>query len=247
MLAGMNSGKVLRMDIQSHTIQQVADSIGAGDGLERYKTGWLVANWNGAISYIGSDGDVMEILNSEEAKLNTADIEVIEEKNLLLIPTFFGNMVSAYELTKAIKSVGSLQSAVGSRQFAVGSLQSAVYSKKGKWAQFLEPISLFDIPYMLLREVEKNKRQLFNHILKTRSLRCNITKTLLLSFFVIFKISFKEHHLSIIFKGEDVRSQAVDKPTIVGYHQDTAGEIFQSFFQCTKGVDINIISRLIEE
>jgi len=100
MLAGMNSGKVLRMDIQSHTIQQVADSIGAGDGLERYKTGWLVANWNGALSYIGSDGDVMEILNSEEAKLNTADIEVIEEKNLLLIPTFFGNMVSAYELTK---------------------------------------------------------------------------------------------------------------------------------------------------
>jgi hypothetical protein len=100
MVAGMNSGKVLRMDIQSHAIQQVADGIGAGDGLERYKNGWLVANWNGAISYIGSDGDVMEILNSEEAKLNTADIKVIEDKNLLLIPTFFGNMVSAYELMK---------------------------------------------------------------------------------------------------------------------------------------------------
>jgi|WetSurMetagenome_2_1015567.scaffolds.fasta_scaffold351574_1 hypothetical protein len=100
MLAGTNSGTVLRMDIKTHVVQKVATEIGAGDGLEKYKSGWLVSNWNGAISYIGADGDVMEILNSEEAKLNTADIEVIEDKNLLLIPTFFGNMVSAYELVK---------------------------------------------------------------------------------------------------------------------------------------------------
>jgi len=60
----------------------------------------LVSDWNGAISYISAGGDVMEILNSTEAKLNTADIEVIEDKNMLLIPTFFGNTVSAYELAK---------------------------------------------------------------------------------------------------------------------------------------------------
>ena len=100
MLTGMKSGKVLRMDIKTHAVQQVAEGIGAGDGIEKYKSGWLVSDWNGAIFYIGSDGDVMEILNSVEAKLNTADIEVIEDKNLLLIPTFFGNMVSAYELMK---------------------------------------------------------------------------------------------------------------------------------------------------
>ena len=100
MLACMRTGKVLRMDIKDHTVQQVADGIGAGDGMEKYKTGWLVSDWNGAISYIGSGGDVMEILNSKEAKLNTADIEVIEDKNMLLIPTFFGNTVSAYELAK---------------------------------------------------------------------------------------------------------------------------------------------------
>jgi len=100
MLTGMKSGKVLRMDIKTHAVQQVAEGIGAGDGIEKYKSGWLASDWNGAIHYIGSDGDVMEILNSIEAKLNTADIEVIEEKNLLLIPTFFGNTVSAYELMK---------------------------------------------------------------------------------------------------------------------------------------------------
>lgn len=100
MLACTNSGKVLRMDIKTREVQQIADGIGAGDGIEKYKTGWLVSNWNGSVSYISVDGDVMEILNSEEAKLNTADIEVIEDKNMLLIPTFFGNMVSAYELAK---------------------------------------------------------------------------------------------------------------------------------------------------
>lgn len=100
MIACMATGKVLRVDIKTHDVQQVADGIGAGDGMEKYKKGWLVSNWNGAVSYIGSDGDEMEILNSEEAKLNCADIEVIEEKNLLLVPTFFGNMVSAYELVK---------------------------------------------------------------------------------------------------------------------------------------------------
>jgi hypothetical protein len=71
-----------------------------GDGIEKYKTGWLVSNWNGAVHYISAGGDVMEILNSEEAKLNSADIEVIEDKNMLLVPTFFGNTVSAYELAK---------------------------------------------------------------------------------------------------------------------------------------------------
>jgi len=100
MLACMSSGKVLRIDINTRQVQQVADEIGAGDGIEKYKTGWLVSDWNGAISYISAGGDVMEILNSTEAKLNTADIEVIEDKNMLLIPTFFGNTVSAYELAK---------------------------------------------------------------------------------------------------------------------------------------------------
>jgi sugar lactone lactonase YvrE len=100
MLACTDSGIVWRMDIKTRAVQKVATDIGAGDGIAKYKSGWLVSNWDGAVSYIGSDGDVMEILNAEEAKLNCADIAVIEDKNILLIPTFYGNMVSAYELLK---------------------------------------------------------------------------------------------------------------------------------------------------
>lgn len=100
MLTGMKSGEVYSLDIATHNVQKVAEGIGAGDGVEKYKNGWLVSNWNGEVWYISSNGETTEVLDSQEAKLNSADIEVIEEKNMLLVPTFFGNTVSAYELVQ---------------------------------------------------------------------------------------------------------------------------------------------------
>ena len=99
MLAGYQSGKVSRMDITTQQIQMVADSIPNGDGIEPYGDGWIVSNWAGEVYHIGADGAVLELLDSQEAKLNAADIEVIADKHMLLIPTFFGNSVVAYELT----------------------------------------------------------------------------------------------------------------------------------------------------
>jgi sugar lactone lactonase YvrE len=100
MLAGYESGKVLRMDIATKQTQLVADSIPNGDGIEPYGDAWLVSNWAGEVFHIAANGDVLELLDSQEAKLNAADIEVIADKDMLLIPTFFGNGVAAYELTK---------------------------------------------------------------------------------------------------------------------------------------------------
>lgn len=97
-LAGMNSGGVFKMNMGDKAIVKLASGIGAGDGIERYQDGWIVSNWNGEIHYIDSEGKVTELLDTQDAKLNTADIEVIEERNLLLIPTFFGNKVVAYSL-----------------------------------------------------------------------------------------------------------------------------------------------------
>ena len=97
-LAGMNSGNVFQMYMGDQSFKQIASGVGAGDGIERYQDGWIVSNWNGEIHYIDSDGKVTELLDTQDAKLNTADIEVIEERNLLLIPTFFGNKVVAYSL-----------------------------------------------------------------------------------------------------------------------------------------------------
>ena len=96
--AGIKTGDVFAMDLTSKNVKPVASGVGAGDGVERYKNGWLVSNWNGEVYYIASTGEVTEVIDSQEAKMNAADIEVIEEKNMLLVPTFFGNSVAAYEL-----------------------------------------------------------------------------------------------------------------------------------------------------
>jgi hypothetical protein len=97
-LAGFESGAVYNMNIGDHNVQKIAEGIPGGDGVERFGTGWIVSNWNGEVYYIDDKGVVTEILDTQDAKLNSADIEVIAEKNMLIIPTFFGNRVIAYTM-----------------------------------------------------------------------------------------------------------------------------------------------------
>ena len=99
-LAGHNTGQVSRMDLTSKSVEKIAVDIPGGDGVERYGDALLVSNWNGQVYHIANNGEVTLLLDSQDAKLNSADIEVIAEKNLLLVPTFFGNTVTAYELVK---------------------------------------------------------------------------------------------------------------------------------------------------
>ena len=99
-VAGMQSGNVSRIDIPTGNIEKLTMGIPNGDGVERYGDALLVSNWSGQVFYVASDGETTMLLDSQEAKLNSADIEVIAEKNLMLVPTFFGNSVTAYQLIK---------------------------------------------------------------------------------------------------------------------------------------------------
>jgi outer membrane protein assembly factor BamB len=99
-LAGYMNGKVSRLDLTTKQVQVVSPDIPSGDGIELFGDALLVSNWNGQVYHIANSGDVTLLLDSQDAKLNSADIEVIPEKNLLLVPTFFGNTVTAYELVK---------------------------------------------------------------------------------------------------------------------------------------------------
>jgi len=99
-LAGYMSGNVYRMDMRTKTVEKLATEVPGGDGIERYGDALLVSNWGGQVYHVAADGEATLLLDSQEAKLNAADIEVIADQNLLLIPTFFGNGVTAYELIK---------------------------------------------------------------------------------------------------------------------------------------------------
>lgn len=95
---GSNDFKAINMVTKADTV--LATGVGMGDGV--VFTGndgqFIVSNWMGEVFFIGQDGQAKKILDTKDKKINSADIEYIAEKKLLLVPTFAGNSVQAYEV-----------------------------------------------------------------------------------------------------------------------------------------------------
>lgn len=100
MLATFGSGKFNSIDYTEEKVKPVVDSIPSGDGVVKVGMDYLVSNWNGEVYYVTSTWEKELILDTKEMGANAADIEFIASSNTLLVPTFFGNQVVAYKLTK---------------------------------------------------------------------------------------------------------------------------------------------------
>ena len=59
---------------------------------------FLVSLWHGIIYEITPQGNVTKMMDTSVPGIHTADFEYIEDKNLLIIPTFYGNTINAYEI-----------------------------------------------------------------------------------------------------------------------------------------------------
>lgn len=69
------------------------------DGIEQMKNGdFVISSWNGLIYHVTADGNVTQLLDTRSQKLNTADIGFDADKNIVYVPTFFGNSIVAYQL-----------------------------------------------------------------------------------------------------------------------------------------------------
>jgi len=92
-------GKIKAVDLKNESIRTVV-VVGTGiDGLKMDDIGnFIVSDWSGKTSFVSKSGEVTELLNTTGEKINSADLEFIIEKNLLIIPTFFDNRLVAYEL-----------------------------------------------------------------------------------------------------------------------------------------------------
>lgn len=75
-------------------------TVGSGiDGLRPDGKGnFIVSDWQGRTSIAYATGTVDVLMDTRAEKINSADLEYIVEKKLLLIPTFFHNTVAAYRL-----------------------------------------------------------------------------------------------------------------------------------------------------
>ncbi len=90
-------GKIKALDIQNGNVIEIAEGIdGSIDGIWKYNDkGYLVSVWEGSVYYVGKNGKVVELLNTQP--VNTADTAYWPEKDWLLIPDFDQN-VSVYEV-----------------------------------------------------------------------------------------------------------------------------------------------------
>ena len=98
LLIGM-AGSVLKAGLQDAVLSVYIENTGGIDGLVADGNGnYIISDWTGNVHLIHPEKEKIKLLDTTPVKQNAADIEFIVEKNLLLVPTFFDNRVTAYEV-----------------------------------------------------------------------------------------------------------------------------------------------------
>lgn len=69
------------------------------DGVEMIKPGeFVVSCWVGLVYYVHADGRIEKMLDTRDAKANTADIGYDEATGIVYVPNFHKNSLTAYQL-----------------------------------------------------------------------------------------------------------------------------------------------------
>ncbi len=69
------------------------------DGLRAYGShGYFMSNWKGRTQYVKRTGEVRVLVDTTPQKIQSADLEYVPGKRLLVIPTFFHNKVMGYRV-----------------------------------------------------------------------------------------------------------------------------------------------------
>ena len=90
-------------------------------------------------------------------------------------------------------------------------------------------------------------KSVFHQFPVTHALRLYIAHALHLVFLVFGVRAFEEEHLAVSFKRQDVGADTVEEPAVVADYYGTSGKVFQTFFQRTQGVDVNVVGRLVQD
>ncbi len=95
------NGEFKSINFSDKTIKSITTTGFGIDGLVMDKHGsYLLSDWQGHTYVYTKTGELNELLDTTDDKINSADIEYIQDKKLLLIPTFFDNRVMAYRVGK---------------------------------------------------------------------------------------------------------------------------------------------------
>ncbi|HZL08814.1 MAG TPA: hypothetical protein VFC65_02365 [Prolixibacteraceae bacterium] len=93
----IGTGQLLKADLETKKVRVLLEQCGGIDGLEKLEDGnFIYSNWQGRV-FITNGEESIQLLDTV-GKQNTADIDFVPGKNLLLVPTFSGNSIDAYTL-----------------------------------------------------------------------------------------------------------------------------------------------------
>jgi len=89
-----------KSDLLTHELTSVASGMGRTDGVEINEAGeFLVSDWRGRLFRVAQNGEVTLLLNTMGEKINTADIDYVQQKGWILVPTFYDNRLVAYKVS----------------------------------------------------------------------------------------------------------------------------------------------------
>ena len=61
------------------------------------------------------------------------------------------------------------------------------------------------------------------------------------------EIAFEPFDMAVVFEGQDVGRDAVEKPAVMADDDGAAGEILQRLFQRAQGIDVEIVGGLVKQ
>nr|ARK13765.1 ATP-binding protein [Fibrella sp. ES10-3-2-2] len=99
LLGSTKIGALRRLDLATKKMTTLADGMANTDGIvSDGKGGFFVSDWSGQIFHVDKNGVKQSLLDTRASKINSADIEYIKSRKLLLVPTFSTNTVVAYKV-----------------------------------------------------------------------------------------------------------------------------------------------------
>lgn len=86
--------------LENGTLSKLAEGMDPStDGIEMVKPNeYIISCWSGIMYYVDAAGNKQTLLDNRPIKSNTADIGYDAKKRIVYVPTFYKNMVVAYEL-----------------------------------------------------------------------------------------------------------------------------------------------------
>jgi DNA-binding beta-propeller fold protein YncE len=100
LLIGVRS-RILKWKPNKGELTILVKTAGGIDGLQPTGAGdYLISDWSGIVRLVSPPGEGQILLDVTSKKSNTADFCYIPERNLLIIPTFGGNQLLAFELVR---------------------------------------------------------------------------------------------------------------------------------------------------